>query len=140
MANWSIFSMVTVAACASTAAPAHAGKRERDLMASEAIPAARAAEANFKATCECDLSVVLDASLETEDQIVFARYIADEVSNGVARYCTDAGSRKALCRMKTLKIAAASQSSFAFDDGTGTATTNGRAHPSWDTMTRAIDR
>src|SRR5215468_3645243 len=103
MSKWSIIGVVIVVACAT----AVAGKHERELMARDAIPAARAAEANFKASCECALSVVLDASLQSEDEITFATYIAEEVSKGAPHYCTDAGSRKALCRMKLLKIAAA---------------------------------
>jgi len=137
MSKWSILGAMTVVACTTVAV---AGKRERDLMARDAIPAARAAEANFKAACECDLAVVLDASLQTEDEISFARYIAEDVSHGAAHYCTDAGSRKALCRMKTLKIAADSISAFHFDDGVGVATTNGHGQPSWDTITRVLDR
>src|SRR5262249_18771619 len=135
MSKWTIITVLAAVACA--APVARARKRERDRMAKDAVPAARAAEAHFKAARECELAVVLDASLETEDQIVFARYIADEVSSGAPRYCTDADSRRALCRMRTLKIAAASQPSFTFDDGVGTATTNGRGNPSWDTITRA---
>jgi len=141
MSKWLITGVVTIVVCASGSyATALAGKRERDLMTQEAIPAARAAEANFKASCECDLSIVLDPSLQTEDEISFARYIADEVSKGAPHYCTDAGSRKALCRMRTLKIATATQSTFSFDDGVGVATTNGHGHPSWDTITRVLDR
>src|SRR5215468_1923709 len=123
-----------------TCATASAGKRERDLMANTAIPAARAAEANFKASCECELSIVLDASLQSEDEIRFAAYTAEEVSNGAPRYCTDVGSRKALCRMRLLKIAAATRSTFTFDDGVGVATTNGHGHATWDMITRTLDR
>jgi hypothetical protein len=136
MSKWSIIGVVIVVACAT----AVAGKRERELMTRDAIPAARAAEANFKASCECELSIALDASLQSEDEITFATYIAQEVSRGAAHYCTDADSRKALCRMKLLKIAAASQSTFTFDDGVGVATTNGRGHVTWDMITRALDR
>src|SRR5215468_10100863 len=108
MSKWSIIGVVIIVTCAT----AVAGKRERERMTMDAIPAARAAEANFKASCECELSVVLDASLQSVDEITFAAYIAEEVSKGAPRYCTDADSRKALCRMKTLRIAAATQSSF----------------------------
>jgi|SRR5215468_6969566 hypothetical protein len=132
--SW-IIGVVIVITCATAAA----GKRERELMA-KATSAARAAEANFKASCECELSIVLDDSLRSEDEIQFAAYTAEEVSSGAPRYCTDAGSRKALCRMKLLKIAAASRSSFTFDDGVGVATTNGHGHATWDMITRTLDR
>jgi hypothetical protein len=135
MSKWSI-TCVLVA----VAATAIAGKRERELMAKETIPAAKAAEARFKESCGCPLAIVLDGSLQTEDHITFARLIAEEVSTGAPHYCTNEGSRRAMCRMRTLKIAASSQWGFTFDDGVGLATTNGRGHPSWDTMTRAIDQ
>jgi hypothetical protein len=124
---------------ATTATVAQGGKRERDLMTQETIPAARGAEANFKASCGCDLAVVIDDSIKSIDEIQFAKYIADEVSTGAPKYCTDDASRKALCKMKKLRIASSPSWSFTFDAGVGLATTNGKGNPTWDTMTRVLD-
>ena len=127
--------LVTVA-CAT----ASAGKRERDALNQDAIPAARAAEANIKAACDCELSIVYDASIESADEIYFAKSIADDVSHGAAYYCTDAASRKAVCHMKKLEIAASPQIDATFDGGTVLATTNGRGAPTWNEITRLLDR
>jgi hypothetical protein len=138
MSKWFVAAALLAAACAVSAASA--GKHERDLMTQEAIPAARAAEANYKASCGCALAVVIDASIDTAEEIHYARYIADEVANGAPKYCTDDGSRKALCKMKTLRIAGDTIWNFTFDAGVGLATTNGHGYPRWDTMTSTLDR
>ena len=136
MPKWPILAVVIVLG----APTAGADKQHRDVMAMELIPAARAAEANFKASCECALAVVIDDSIKTIDEMVSARYIADEVSTGAAKYCTDAGSRKAMCQMKTLRLASASHPTFTFDAGVGIATTNGEHHATWDMITRVLDK
>jgi hypothetical protein len=135
MSKWSIIAIVIATSVAV------AGKREREQLEREAIPAARGAEANFKAACHCPLAIAIDDSIQSSDQITAARYIAEEVSHNAAHYCTDAASRKAICKMHTLAIAASTRSSFAFeDDCNGIATTDGHYHPTWDEMTKAIDR
>lgn len=131
---------IAIASCASGASAAHADKEHRDRMTQDAIPAARAAEANWKASCECDLAIVIDDSIQTLDEIRYTRYTADEVSTGVAYYCTDAPTRKAMCQMKTLRIASATRASFTFDAGVGIATTNGQHHVMWDEITKAVDK
>ena len=135
-----LFLGLVIAACATAAPAAHADKQHRDLMAQETIPAARAAEANWKASCECTLAIVIDDSIQTLEEIRYARYTADEVSNGAPKYCTDAPSRKAMCQMKTMHIASATHATFTFDAGVGIATTDGRYHVKWDTITRAVDK
>ena len=121
--------------------------RRRPAVAAEATPpgaglraGCNPAQAQGLLAVAAEDNACRNASLETEDQIAFARYIADEVSSGAAHDCADTDSRRALCRMRTLKIAAASQPSFTFDGGVGLATTNGRGNPSWDTIARTIDR
>jgi hypothetical protein len=60
-----------------------------------------------------------------------------------AAYCTDDASKKALCQMKALEIAKAGkdeQVTFTFKAGKGVATTWGTSAPSFEMITRELDK
>jgi len=62
------------------------------------------------------------------------------VADGVAGYCTDEASKKAVCKMKSLVLAKAAESTFTFKNGKGIATTDGQSHTSFEMMTRELDK
>jgi len=121
---------------------AFAGKEERDFFSKELEPAARGAEAKWKSSCGCSLKIALDeASYSVKHDMYTAKAFCDRVAESITGYCTDGASKKAMCQMKTLVVKKTSgSSSFTFKGGTGTATTEADASPSWDMVTRELDK
>src|SRR5262249_34973947 len=82
-----------------------AGKEERDFLNKEVQPAARDAEAKWKAACGCGLKVAIDeASLTEKQDMRAAKAFCDRVAEAITGYCTDAASKKAMCQMKTMAV------------------------------------
>ena len=132
---------VVVALVMVASVTALAGKEERDMMSKEVQPAARAAEAKWKSSCGCALKVAVDeASFKVKDDMYAAKHFCETVTESVGEYCNDAASKKAMCQMKTLAIKKAEDATFAFKGGTGTATVYGSTSPSWDMVTRELDK
>lgn len=120
---------------------AYAGKQERDLMTKEVAPAVATAEGKFKSQCGCGVKIEVDENtLKSMDEIRAAKHMAEHVSEGIDKYCTDAASKKAICQLKTLKFTKGKPAEFTFKDGTGTATTDGQTSCSWEQMTRVLDK
>lgn len=120
---------------------AFAGKAEREMMTKQVAPAVAAAEAMYKSACGCELTIKVDEeTLKTKDELRNAKYMAERVTAGAKKYCTDEPSKKAVCQMKTLTLAKAKPASFTFKDGAGVATTDGQASCSWEMMTRQLDK
>ena len=118
-----------------------AGKEERDFLTKEVQPAAREAEAKWKASCGCALKVAIDdASFTVKQDMHPAKAFCERVAESITGYCTDAASKKAMCQMKTLVVKKANGAAFAFKAGTGTATVAGYESPSWDMVTRELDK
>lgn len=118
-----------------------AGKEERDFLTKEVQPAAREAEAKWKASCGCGLRIAIDeASFTVKHDMYPAKAFCDRVAESITGYCTDAGSKKAMCQMKTLAVKRASDATFTFKGGTGTATVSSDESPSWDMVTRQLDK
>jgi hypothetical protein len=118
-----------------------AGKEERDFMNKEVQPSAREAEAKWKASCGCGIRVAIDEGSFTEKQDMrSAKAFCDRVSESIAGYCTDGASKKAMCQMKTLVVKKANETTFTFKGGTGTATVSGYESPSWDMVTKQLDK
>jgi len=69
-----------------------------------------------------------------------ARSIANTVEENVKEYCTDAESKAALCKMKTLDVMFGQDATFTFKGSVGTVTTYGITSPSWDMLTRELDK
>jgi hypothetical protein len=116
------------------------GKNERAFMKDELQPALKNATTKFKSSCGCDLKINLTASIKGVEDMRQARNIAGSISDGVAGYCTDGESKKAMCQLKSLDLVRGKESSFAFKAGKGTATTDGQSYVSWDMITREIDK
>jgi hypothetical protein len=124
-----------------TVALAYAGKIEREFMKNEVQPAARKAEAAWKSACGCVLKVnVKEASYKSRDDMTSARNIVNTVEENVKAYCTDGDSKAALCKMKTLDVMFGENATFTFKGSVGTVTTYGITAPSWDMLTRELDK
>lgn len=120
---------------------AFAGKEEREYLKSDVMPSVKKAEAAFKSACGCALAITVDeTTLKTKDDLYPAKHIADSVADGVAGYCTDAASKKAVCQMKSLTLAKAAEAKFTFKGGKGVATTDGQSHTTFEMMTRELDK
>ena len=120
---------------------AFAGKQERDLMTKQITPAIEAAQKVYKDSCGCALAISVDQdTLKTMDELRQARNVANSIKEGAAKYCTDDASKKAVCQMKTLTVTKAKPTAFTFKDGKGVAATDGQSYPSWDMMTRQLDK
>ncbi len=117
-----------------------AGKEERDLMTKEVQPAVHEAEAKWKSACGCTLAVTVDGSINKKDDLYNAKHFAEEISENVGGYCTDKESRAAMCKLKTVSVRKGAEAAFAFKGGAGTAIVDNSAIPSWDMITREVDR
>lgn len=62
------------------------------------------------------------------------------IKEGAESYCSDAGSKAAMSNLKTIEFSKGSDVTFTFKDGKGTATADSSSYPSWDMVTRAIDK
>lgn len=120
---------------------AYAGKQERDLLSKEVVPAVKNAEAKYKSACGCSLAITVDeANLKSMDELRGAKHIAEHLTEGIEKYCTDDGSKKALCQMKQLTLTKAKPAGFTFKDGKGVASTDGQSSCSFEQITRVLDK
>jgi hypothetical protein len=120
---------------------AFAGKEERDFMEKEVQPAARGAEAKWKASCGCALHVAVDEnSFTVKHDMYAAKAFCDRVAESITGYCTDGASKKAMCQMKTMVVKRGNNAAFSYKGGTGVAIIEQDASPSWDMVTRELDK
>jgi hypothetical protein len=120
---------------------AFAGKMERDLVTKEVQPAITTTEAKLQSQCGCAVKISLDdGNLKSMDELRGAKHIAEHITEGVAKYCTDAASNKAICQLKTLTLTKGKPAGFSFNAGAGTATTDGQEACSWEQITRVLDK
>jgi hypothetical protein len=119
----------------------HAGKEEREYLKNSLEPAVKKTEDAYKSACGCNLKVtVADSTTKTADDMLHAVQILNSVREGVGSYCSDAGSKKAICKMTSLEVAKASPPTFTFKGSKGTATHDGNAYTSWDMITHELDK
>lgn len=120
---------------------AFAGKEERDFTTNEAEPAVQEAVATLKSSCGCDVKfdVKLDTFKDINELWLIKRF-ANAITEGVQPYCSDAASKAAMCNLKTIEFSKGSDVTFEFKDGKGTATADSSSYPSWDMITRAVDK
>lgn len=130
-----------IAALTVTSMPAHAGKQEREFFASNIEPAIKTASASYKQACGCELKfdIKID-TFKTRDDLDQIRNFATTVSDNVGAYCNDAPSKAAMCKMKTLEFTRTSETTFKLSANKGIATTEGQSTPSWEMLTREVDR
>jgi hypothetical protein len=120
---------------------AFAGKMERDLVTKDVQPAIDAAKETLQSSCGCTVAITLDQdNLKSMDELRGAKYIAQHISEGAKKYCSDAPSKKAICQLKTLTLTKAKPAGFTFNNGTGVASTDGQQSCSWDQITRVLDK
>ena len=120
---------------------AFAGKQERDLMTKQVAPAVQDAEAKFKSSCGCTLTISVDEStLKSMDELRAAKHMAEYISKGIVKYCTDDGSKKAMCQLKSLTFTKGTPVGFTFKDGKGVATTDGQMSCGFEQITRVLDK
>ncbi len=119
---------------------AFAGKAERDFIASDVDPAVKTAAATLKKSCGCDVKfdIKID-SFKDKDELFKIKHFATMITENSAPYCSDAASKAAVCKLKTIEFSKGS-TDFKFAGGKGTATTDGTSTPSWDMITRVIDK
>ncbi|MDZ4661656.1 MAG: hypothetical protein SGJ18_08555 [Pseudomonadota bacterium] len=123
-------------------ATAFAGKEQREYMKTDIMPKIAQAQDAYKKACACALKIDVKAdSFASNDDLINAKYIAENMIENVAGYCTDAESKKALCKMKTLEIVFGKEGPlFKFASGKGTAITNGQSYVSLKMITDVLDK
>jgi hypothetical protein len=132
---------LVIATIVAIAVSAFAGKEDREYMKTQVVPKVAEAEAKFKAACKCAMNIVVDEkTMKVKDQLYGARLTSESISEHVEAYCNDEASRKAMCQMKTLTLAAGNDTAFTFKGGTGIAVTDGHSHVDWDMITRELDK
>ena len=120
---------------------AFAGKEEREFMKSDVTPAIEEAQKTFKASCGCGLKIDVNVdSFKTKDHLFQVKYTAQNVGEESKKYCTDADSKKAVCKMKTLEIKKDKETAFSFKSNKGIAATDGNSYPTFDMMTKELDK
>ncbi len=120
---------------------AHAGKAERDFASQEVEPTVKKAVTAVKTSCGCDIKFdyKVEAFKDT-DELRKINQLASQFTDNVGRYCNDAPSKAAICKMKTVEVSKANETTFKFSNGKGIATTEGTSVPSWDMITREVDK
>jgi hypothetical protein len=122
---------------------AFAGKAERDYMSTTGEPAVKAASESFQKNCGCPLKIdVKWDSFKNVDQMSGAMRTPKSITENSAEYCKDAGSKKAMCAMKTLELGVSENGSINFAGNKMVITTNtlGDTSYSWDAITKTVDK
>lgn len=120
---------------------AHAGKPERDFYAAEVAPAVKTANTTLKQSCGCDVKMdVKQDSFQAIDHLRQVRYAAGTIIDNAPRYCNDAPSKAAVCKLKTLEFARTGTTAFKFAAGKGVITLDESSYPSWDMLAAELDK
>ena len=119
---------------------AFAGKAEREMMKNEVTPAVKESEAAFSKACGCNLKITIADSIKSMDDMAQAKRVAEDVKSNAAGYCTDADSKKAICKMKSLEIGKTTETKFSMSGSRGVATTDGTSYPTFSMMTQELDK
>lgn len=120
-----------------------AGKEERDFIAASLEPAVKTAAAALKNACNA--SVKIDVKLDTfktVDELRQPRYFLEKIEGNAPKYCTDAGSKTAIAKLKTLEISrgAGTDVDVKFAGGKAVAITGASSFPSWEQLAQAVDK
>lgn len=118
-----------------------AGKAERDFVSQEVEPARQATAAAIQKSCGCAIKfdVKTDGYADV-DGLRTARNFVKAVGEHAPGYCTDAPSKAAVCKLKTVEVSKGNSAAFQFTAGKGVVTTDSSSYPSWDMITAQIDK
>lgn len=83
---------------------------------------------------------VKQESFQTVDHLRQVRYAAGTIVDNAPRYCNDAPSKAAVCKLKTLEFARTGTTAFKFVAGKGAITLDEISYPSWDMLTAELDK
>jgi hypothetical protein len=120
---------------------AQAGKAERDFLAAEVAPVVQTAASTLQKSCGCAVKMdVKQDSFQTVDHLRQVRYAAGTIIDNAPRYCSDAPSKAAVCKLKTLEFARTGTTAFKFAAGKGSITLDESSYPSWDMLTAELDK
>ncbi len=118
-----------------------AGKEEREYMKTEVTPAVNTSIATLKKSCGCDVKMSVDEkTVTTSDDMYQVKHMAESITEGAPKHCTDAESKKAICKMKTLKMTKAKESTFTFAGTTGTMSTDGQSSTTFEMISAELDK
>ncbi|MES2947366.1 MAG: hypothetical protein V4858_02385 [Pseudomonadota bacterium] len=120
---------------------AFAGKAERDFVSTKVQPAIQEMTDAVKKSCGCAIS--FDAKIDTfkdTDELGQIRNFANAIKEKAPGYCSDAPSKAAVCKLKTIEFSRAASPTFKFSSGKGIATSDSSSYPSWDMVVREIDK
>ena len=133
--------LIAALGLAAASLAAHAGKAERDFFAAEVAPVVQTAATTLQKSCGCAVKMdVKQDSFQTVDHLRQVRHAASAIIDNAPRYCTDAPSKTAVCKLKTLEFARTGTTAFKFAAGKGTITLDESSYPSWDMLTAELDK
>lgn len=120
---------------------AFAGKAERDFVTFQVEPAVKEAIATLKSSCGADVKfdIKFDTFKDT-DELLNIKHFANAIKEGAKPYCSDAASKTAIGKLKTIEFSKSSEPTFTFKNGKGIATADSSSYPSWDMITSAVDK
>jgi hypothetical protein len=120
---------------------AFAGKTEREYWKSEVEPAIQKAVAAVKTSCGCAMTMDGDDSVKVSTECMNkVKYTADSFTEKAAKYCSDAESKKAICKMKKLMISKSDKAGFELKGSNGAATTDCSMVYDFDSITPILDK
>jgi hypothetical protein len=122
---------------------AFAGKAEREYQSGTAEPAIKTASEAFQKNCGCPLKITPKwEAFKNVDQMGSAVRTAKSITENSADYCKDAGSKKAMCAMKSLELSVSADATINFAGGKMVITTNtlGDTTMGWDQIVRTVDK
>lgn len=118
-----------------------AGKVELDFYKEQVEPALITAATTLKQSCGCSVNMnVRKESFESVPQLRQIRHSAGMIIDNAPRYCNDASSKAAVCKLKTLEYARTGTTAFKFAAGKGVITLDESSYPSWDMLAAELDK
>lgn len=124
-----------------TSCLAFAGKEERDFMKNKVTPALQGATKGVKEACGCDIKVNFNSdSFKTTDKMEQSVYQLQSYAEEAKKYCTDADSKKAVCKIKTIEIKLGKESKVSFASGKATVESDGSSAYGFEAVAKEADK
>ncbi|MBL8297506.1 MAG: hypothetical protein JNN30_04065 [Rhodanobacteraceae bacterium] len=103
--------------------------------------AVHGAASKLKSACGSDVKFDLKVdSFPAKDELTQIRNFSTAIKDGALAYCSDAGSKKAVCGITTIEISYSGSVSVRFAGGKVAVTTDSSSYPSWDMMMQEVDK